>query len=75
MRKFKVAVFRHGNKYMAYTKWYSESWDGCRIYYVDAKNGTEAKKIAIKMAKVDDEPLSKSIMNMSKLEKPVSNTG
>lgn len=53
----KVAVFKISGKagdkkshYTAYTVWYSTDWEGCAVVEVEAKNGTEAKKIAIARA-------------------------
>lgn len=52
----KVATFFHGDaedpkisKVMAYTSWYNPSWEGCVVYDVEAKNGTEAKRVAREM--------------------------
>lgn len=49
---FKVGTFRHERKsgsvyYMAYTRDYNPSWEGCREFAVQAVNGSEAKKRAI----------------------------
>lgn len=48
----RVAVFTHpreGRKPIitAYTLWYAPSWKPC-MHHVPARNGTEAKKIAIR---------------------------
>lgn len=60
MKSFRVATFVNerpsGTRYWnAYTRDYNESWSGCRMYTVLAKNGTEAKRIAISLRKADDE--------------------
>ncbi len=58
MKKFKVGVFTEQRTkslgYMAYTVWYNPAWKGCRVIEVEAKNGTEAKKKAISIAKEQD---------------------
>lgn len=52
MKEFKVGVFtRQGKRkklFSAYTLWYDPEWKGCCEHIVEAKNGTEAKKLAIK---------------------------
>lgn len=51
MKRFKVGVFDdpiHLNrKPNAYTLWYNPEWFGCCQHYVEAVNGTQAKKLAI----------------------------
>ena len=52
VKQIKVAVSTHereGRKplVMAYTLWYSPTWPGLCMHTVEAKNGTEAKRIAI----------------------------
>lgn len=59
VRPFAVYVARHdrpGRKplYMAYTYWFDPSWKCGRMFTVYATSGTEAKKIAIAMAKDED---------------------
>lgn len=51
---FKVGVFPGPTKtrFNAYTLWYNPAWDGCCEHTVRAKNGTEAKKLAITVHKV-----------------------
>lgn len=50
-KQFEVAVFVERGKrvwkFHAYTLWYNPAWDGCNIIHVEARNGTEAKKLAI----------------------------
>lgn len=51
LRTIKVGVFppEEGSRtYMAYTRWYNPQWPRCCEHEVEAINGTEAKKIAIK---------------------------
>lgn len=38
----------------AYTMWVNPTWDGCKIIDVEAANGTEAKKIAIRLRKAHE---------------------
>lgn len=53
MKTIQVGVFTHdrgpGRKPLitAYTTWFNAAWENCCLHDVDAKNGTEAKKIAI----------------------------
>jgi hypothetical protein len=59
MALFKVATFAHERKngskwFTAYTRDYSEQWEGCRIYHVEASSGSEAKRIAIANRKIDE---------------------
>lgn len=58
-KKFKVGVFRHkkekgGYSYLAYTTWYNPLWEGCIQVEVEAENGTQAKKLAIKQIRDRD---------------------
>jgi hypothetical protein len=51
-RRIRVAVFYDDSprlrvRWGAYTNWYSPTWPGCCMHEVEAKNGTEAKKLAI----------------------------
>ena len=51
LKPIKVGVFppdEGSRTYMAYTLWYNPQWPGCCEHEVEAVNGTEAKKIAIK---------------------------
>lgn len=55
-KTFQVMTFyepREGRapRVAAYTTWASPSWDGCKVIEVKAKDGTEAKKIAIRLRK------------------------
>ena len=47
-----MAVFsgrEHGRRYVnAYLRDYNEQWPGCCIHHVAAKNGRDAKRIAIR---------------------------
>ena len=52
LKTIRVAVFVHSRKgrkplIMAYTRDYNSSWEGYNGVSVEAKNGTEAKKLAI----------------------------
>lgn len=51
MKEFKVGVFTEQGtrkmKYSAYSLWYNPNWAGCCEHTVYAKNGTDAKKLAI----------------------------
>jgi hypothetical protein len=50
-KTFKVGVFPNdegSSGYRAYTTWYSPQWPGCCEHEVEAVNGTEAKKLAIR---------------------------
>ena len=49
MKKFRVGTFYDGRHFSAYTLWYNTDWGGCIEYEVEASNGTEAKKIALKL--------------------------
>jgi hypothetical protein len=56
MRSFKVLTFfenRPGRKPLvtAYTRDANPLWDGCKVIDIEAENGTDAKKIAIKKRK------------------------
>ena len=56
MRTYNVATFANKGKdgkiiFTAYTRIYSPSWEGFIGYTVEAENGTQAKKIAIRMRK------------------------
>jgi hypothetical protein len=57
-KKFRVGVFTEqrarGPSYRAYTTWFNPAWEGCRVFEVDATNGTEAKRMAIDIAKLAD---------------------
>lgn len=58
-RPIAVYVSRHdrpGRKpiYTAYTYWFNPAWKSGKVYTVEARNGTEAKKLAIKLAKEED---------------------
>ena len=61
MKKIRVGTFFHSVKrgrrprVSAYTMWYDPSWAGCIEYVVEAENGTEAKKIAIKKRRRHEE--------------------
>jgi hypothetical protein len=50
--KISVGVFtdesERGPRCRAYTTWFNPIWENCCEHLVEAKNGTEAKKIAIK---------------------------
>jgi len=53
VKSFEVGVFTHerpGRKPLvtAYTTWYNPEWKGCCVHKIDAENGTEAKKLAIR---------------------------
>lgn len=51
LRLITVGVFppdEGSSTYMAYTYWYNPAWPRCCEHKVEAVNGTEAKKIAIK---------------------------
>lgn len=51
LKSFRVGVFTdvgaRGPRYRAYTTWYSPDWLNCQVVEVAARNGTEAKKLAI----------------------------
>lgn len=51
-RMIKVGVFPFSetkpHRFNAYTLTYNPQWEGCCEHTVEAKNGTEAKKLAIK---------------------------
>jgi hypothetical protein len=49
MKKILVGTFYDGRRFSAYTTWYNPQWPGCIEYEIDAMNGTEAKKLAIKL--------------------------
>ena len=56
MKLFNVATYAHRTdkgslRVMAYTRYYSESWEGFYGYSIEAESGAEAKKIAIAMRK------------------------
>lgn len=38
----------------AYTKWYNSGWTGCKEYEIEAKNGEEAKKLAVKRRRLEE---------------------
>lgn len=49
MRAFRVGTFAENaqlSKIRTYTMWYSPEWEGCIEYVIEAKNGTEAKRLA-----------------------------
>lgn len=52
MKEFKVGIFEYPGKtkllFRAYTQWYNNQWSGCCEHIVNAENGAEAKKSAIK---------------------------
>jgi len=61
LKEFSVAVFNHNfdgdfyrSKYAAYTRWYSEDWDGCRMFQAKAVSGCMAKRAAVDMAIAED---------------------
>ena len=53
MPKIEVAVFvsrgsrENSIKCRPYTIWFNSNWPGCNMVWVDAENGTEAKKRAV----------------------------
>lgn len=69
MRKFKVGTFcrkedrdaaENRGRFikrdvLAYTYWYGSDWDELVEYVIEAKSGTEAKKIAIEMRIRDEQ--------------------
>ena len=51
LRLITVGVFApgpHERTYRAYTRWYNSTWSGCCEHEIEAVNGSEAKKIAIR---------------------------
>jgi hypothetical protein len=44
----------------AYTMWVNPTWPGCKTIEVDAINGTEAKKIAIKLRRQEEARLTET---------------
>lgn len=54
MKLYTVGTFYDGRdpslakSYTAYLMWYNPSWDGCVQVTIDAKNGTQAKRLAVK---------------------------
>ena len=56
MKPFKVATFYNAkpgkpptaSKINAYTLWYNPAWPGCIVYEVDAANGADAKRQAVR---------------------------
>lgn len=60
MKTFTVATFVHEQSpgrylYTAYTRDYNPSWNGCKIYTIEAQNGSAARNIAKKMRKAECE--------------------
>ena len=56
MRTYLVGVFEHagkkGPRYMAYTRYYCSSWDGCCQHKIRAESGISAKREAIGFHKI-----------------------
>lgn len=58
-REITVYVFKHDRlgwkpMWTAHTRYANPRWTGCRVVKVVAKNGTEAKRLAIKAEKARD---------------------